>query len=179
MPLDSVSLRPRRGRPRKFTVPSRPITLTLPEHVIEALAAVDPDISRAVVRLVQPELTKRPHLPVELTTFGRRAVIVVNPSRTLEEQAGIDLIPLPDGRALISFERAKSIADVELQIADALDGRLPAEDQKTFETIAEMLKTARRSDDVALLQRSIIVLERRRPAPSSGRRLLKRVKRPA
>ena len=143
--------------------PSRPVTLTLPEHVIEALEAVDPDLSRAVVRVLQSKLAKRPHLPAELATFGRRAVIVVNPTRSLEERAGIDLIPLPDGRALISFERAKSIADVELRIADAIeDHRLSAEDQKAFETIAGMLRSARRSTDVSLLQRSIIVLERRR-----------------
>ena len=36
-------LAPRRGRPRKFIAPSRPVTLTLPEHVIDALTAVDPD----------------------------------------------------------------------------------------------------------------------------------------
>ena len=69
----------RRGRPRKFTLPSRPVTLTLPERVIDALGALDRDLSRAVVRLAQPELGKRPHPPAELATFGRRSVIVVNP----------------------------------------------------------------------------------------------------
>ena len=70
----------RRGRPRKFTGPSRAVTLTLPEHVIEALAAIDHDLSRAVVRVVQPELAKQPHPSAELAAFGRHAVIVVRPS---------------------------------------------------------------------------------------------------
>ena len=105
--LLSTSSGRRRGRPRKFQAPSRAVTLTLPEHVIDALGAIDPDLSRAVVRLTQPELAKRPHAPAELAAFGQRAVIVVNPTRTLEQRTGISLVPLPDGRALISFERLR------------------------------------------------------------------------
>ena len=79
----------RRGRPRKFTAPSRAVTLTLPEPVLAALSAVNQDLSRAVVRITQPELAKHEHPPAELATFGGRAVIVVNPSRTLERRTGI------------------------------------------------------------------------------------------
>src|SRR5689334_17636429 len=101
MSVSSAKPAPRRGRPRKFTVPARPVTVTLPHHVIDALAAVDADIGRAIVRLAQPVLRKRPHPPAELATFGKRSVIVVNPSRSLERRAGVDLLHLPDGRALI------------------------------------------------------------------------------
>src|ERR687886_98330 len=101
----SPGLAPRRGRPRKFTVPSRPVTLTLPEHVIAALGSVDADLIRAIVRVMQPRLARQAHAPAELASFGRRAVIVVNPTRTLEQRTGVTLIHLPDGRALISFER--------------------------------------------------------------------------
>ena len=59
-------LGPRRGRPRKFMGPSRAVTLTLPDYVLDALGAIDPDLSRAVVRLTQPELAKQPHPPAEL-----------------------------------------------------------------------------------------------------------------
>jgi hypothetical protein len=163
MPSHVASLSPRRGRPRKFTVPSRPVTLTLPEHVIDALGALDADLSRAVVRLIQPELAKKAHRPAELATFGRRAVIVVNPSRTLEQRTGIGLIHLPDGRALISFEQPQTVAGLELLISDALDERrLSRADQAVFEAIADILRNARRSTNLAVLQRNIIVLETRR-----------------
>ena len=156
---------PRRGRPRKFTAPSRAVTLTLPEHVLAALAALDRDLSRAVVRLTQPELAKRPHPPAEVAMFGRRGVIVVNPSRTLEERTGIVLIPLSDGRALISFDESMTVARLELLIQDALeDQELPAEDARIFKGIEEILRTARRSGDVTLQQRHIILLESTRPA---------------
>ncbi len=155
---------PRRGRPRKFTTASRAVTLTLPESVIDALAAIDPDLSRAIVRIAQPQLAKRPHPPAELAAFGRRAVIVVNPSRTLEERTGAVLIPLSDGRALISFDEPMSIAALELRIQDAIDDpRLSGEDSRIFAEIGRLLRDARRSTDISLQPRHIIVLESRRP----------------
>jgi hypothetical protein len=151
---------PRRGRPRKFSAPSRAVTLTLPENVLAALEAIDPDVSRAVVRLAQPEMKKRPRAPAELALFGRRAVIVVNASRTLEQRTGVILVPLSDGRALISFDESLTPARLELRIQDALDGEvLPPHDARIFEAIADILKTARRSGAVTVMQRNIIVLE--------------------
>jgi hypothetical protein len=157
---------PRRGRPRKFSAPSRAVTLTLPEAVIDSLAAIDADLSRAVVRIAKPRLGKRPRPGAELTVFGRRAVIVVSPSRTLEERTGVMLVPLSDGRALISFDEPMTIAQLELRLQDAIDGqRLPRADAQVFEDIARILRETRRSPGIGLKQRSIIVVEtRRRPA---------------
>ncbi|MEO6239574.1 MAG: hypothetical protein ABIQ52_21470 [Vicinamibacterales bacterium] len=162
--------RPRRGRPRKFILPSRPVTLTLPEHVLDALASLDSDVSRAIVRLAQPMLAALPHPPAELATFGRHSVIVVKPSRTLEQRTGVELLHMRDGRALISFDEAMTIPGLELLIEDALeDDTLPAVDREIFEAIGGILKTARRSDNVSLLQRNVIVLETRR-TPAAHRR---------
>ena len=170
--MDQPAVRPaaaRRGRPRKFSGPSRPVTLTLPVATLEALGALDADISRAIVRITQPELKRQRRAAVELCAFGRRSVIVVQASRALERRAGVDLVPLPDGRALISFEDTTSPAALELRIEDALeDPTLPAADRELFEAIYDILKTARRSGEVALLRRSIIVLEGRRPRRQAG-----------
>jgi hypothetical protein len=177
--LDGVH--PRRGRPRKFIAPSRAVTLTLPEDVISALGAIDSDLSRAVAQVMQPLMGGKPHAPAELAVFGRRAVIVVHPSRTLERQIGVDLVPLPDGRALISFDQPMTIPQLELLLQDAIDRHeLPPEDQRTFEAIADILRTARRSNTVTLRQRNIILLEasrgtraaaaRRRRPPRSQRK---------
>jgi hypothetical protein len=153
---------PRRGRPRKFTVPARPVTVTLPEHVLGALASIDVDLGRAIVRLAQPILSERPHAAAELASFGRHSVIVVRPSRTLERRTGVELLHLPDGRALISFDDTRSADALELLLKDALEDRtLPGDDRAVFEAIGDILRTARRSDRVALLQRHVIVLETR------------------
>jgi hypothetical protein len=157
---------PRRGRPRKFARPSHAVTLTLPDEVIEALSRIDADLSRAIVRLAQPELAKRPHPPAELATFGRRAVIVVNPTRTLEQRTGVLLVPLSDGRALISFDEPLSVAQLELRIQDAIeDPKLSRADGEVFESIGRLLRDARHSPDVAVQHRQIIVIEK-----STGRR---------
>lgn len=166
---------PRRGRPRKFAGPSRAVTLTLPLVVVEALRAIDSDLSRAVVRLTQPELAKRPHAAAELLVFGKRAVIVVNPTRTLEDRTGVDLVPLPDGRALISFDQATTIAGLELGIEDAIeDPRLSQEDRTIFDAVLKILKVARRSGESAVLQRNIIVIESRGHPPLSKGRAARR-----
>jgi len=88
------------------------------------------------------------------------------PSSAIEREiarTGVDLVHLPDGRALISFGQATTIPQLELVIADALeDPRLSGEDRVIFESIRDILRDARRSDRVALQSRSIIVIESRR-----------------
>lgn len=154
----AASLLPRRGRPRKFAAPARPVTVTLPVDVIERLSAGG-DLSRGIVRLAARAATRTPSPPAELVTFGRHAVIVVTPTRTLEKHTGVALVPLPDGRALLSFEQPLSVAELELLLADKLeDGRLPTEDAAVFRAIADILKGARRDAAITLSQRSIIVL---------------------
>ncbi len=160
MPSLLAASAPRRGRPRKFAEPSRPVTLTLPEHVIDALEAIDPDLSRAVVRLAQSAVARQPHPPAELVVFGRRSVIAVNPTKTLEQRTGVVLVPLADGRALISFDESMTPARLELTIQDALDDHdLPDEDGRIFEGIRDVLREARRSSVVELRPQHIIVLE--------------------
>jgi len=156
-------LRPRRGRPRKFNTPSTAITLTLPDDVIAALQGIHPDVSRAVVRIAQKENSARPRPPAELSTFGRRAVILVSPSPVLET-AGVMLVPLTDGRALISFDETMNTSRLELVLRDTIDeGRLSPEDDRLFRAVADLLKGARLSKSVELHQRQIVVLESVKP----------------
>lgn len=159
VPLGAV-LRRRRGRPRKFAAPSRAITLTLPEAVLQTLSTIDPDPSRAIVQLTKRRAPTQGRPAAELSVFGQRAIISIRPTRSLEHQVGLDLVPLPDGRALISFDQPTTVAELELMLYDAIqDPNLKAEDKTVFESIAKILTDARRSDDVTLLNRSIIVLE--------------------
>ena len=160
----SHALRRRRGRPRKFGGPSRAVTLTLPETTLEKLSAIDSDLSRAVVAMTNKKASLNGRPPADLAVFGRRAVITIRPTRSLEQHTGIDLVPLPDGRALIMFDHPQTTAELELLILDALDNAgLDGEDRRVFEGIGAILRDARRSNDVALLNRTIIVLESARP----------------
>jgi hypothetical protein len=91
------------------------------------------------------------------------AVILVPPSQALMEHVGVELLPMWDGRAMLAFDGDLSPADLELRIADALDDPgLPPADRATFEALIGILRHARRTGDIAMRQRSIIVLRRAR-----------------
>jgi hypothetical protein len=167
----SSAMRRGRGRPRKFAAPSRAVTLTLPEWVLSALSDVHQDLSKAVVQLLQRRPRQKARPLAELSIFGRNAVITVRPTPSLERRAGVRLVPLPDGRALLSFDQPTSIADLELTLHDALeDEELPGADREVFEAIIGILKEARRSRDITLHRRNIIVLESNGAKARSGGR---------
>jgi len=160
----------RRGRPRKFSRPSSAVTLTLPHDVIAVLNSIDADLSRAVVRAIQPLVPEAPRALAHLAPYGSRAVISVPPNRALRDRTGAELVPLSDGRALISFDDRLTIPQFELRLRDALaDPTLGDDDRAMFEAVAEILKNARTGDGVELRQRSIIVLERTRRSARPSR----------
>ena len=150
----------RRGRPRKFSRPSRAVTLTLPEDVIDALRAIDADLSRAVVGALVRGAAGSPRSPAEVASYGGdRSLIVVPHSRTLEARTGVELVPLPDGRALLSFDDYLSVPEFELRLIDALaDPSLDEADRVVFGAIAGILRNTRQEEKVAVEHRSIIVL---------------------
>ena len=149
----------RRGRPRKFSRPARAVTLTLPEDTIATLRGIDRDLGRAIVRVVQPHTPEPPRRPAELVRFGNRAVILVTPTRALKEWTGAELVPLADGRALLSFDSETSVSQFELRLLDALaDSTLPEEDRDTFTALADILGNSRRSGRGEVRQRNIIIL---------------------
>jgi hypothetical protein len=157
----------RRGRPPKFVRPARPITVTLPEDVLDALRAIDPDIARAIVRLAEPHLEKAPHPSAELRSFGSRSVILVPPSSQLGARTGVELVPLSDGRALIAFDERLSAPQLELRIADAVaDIELAPADRALFESLGALLRTLRQSSTLRIRERRILVVQHARtPSP--------------
>src|SRR6266496_4942645 len=63
------------GRPHKFGRPSRAVTVTLPEDVIARLSAIDVDLGRAIVAVVQRRrLRPAAKRPAELESYGSRSV---------------------------------------------------------------------------------------------------------
>jgi hypothetical protein len=139
--------------------------------VVARLGDVDEDLGRAIVTLVERRRLPRPRarLAAELANYGSRAVIVVTPVKALKRLAGVQLVPIGDGRALISLASPKSIAQLELNLRDALDHASPR-DLPTLEVIADMLRQARLTPGVTVEERTIIVLESKRRRERGTRR---------
>jgi hypothetical protein len=139
----------------------------LPEHLIGALQTIDADLSVAIVRALQSLAPQRPPGPAEMITYGARAVITVPRSRELRERTGADLVPLSDGRALMSFDDQLAIARFELALLDGLvDPTLGDETRQLFDAVAGILRDARRDSRVEVRPRQIIELRWKSARPN-------------
>jgi hypothetical protein len=149
----------RPGRPPKFGRRARPVTISLPEDLLERLRAQHLDLGRAIVDLF--ERSAAADSPVQLAEFGKGALILVPPASALKRLAGVELIPLTNGRALIALDQPMSPSDLELTLNDALsDGSLPPDDHAIVANVVDILREARTSQGARLRQRTIIIVER-------------------
>lgn len=163
-------LAPGRGRPKKFGRPARAVTVTLPEDILAKLSTVDPDLGRAIVAMVEGGVVSEPHAirPAELASYGKQAVIVVTPLRALKRLPGVRLVPVANGRCLISLDHQYSISRLELEIRDAIErGHTDKTEHEALEAIADILRRARGSADLSLEERTIVVLEAKRSRRSA------------
>jgi len=149
----------------KYGRASRAVTVTLPEDVLARLNGVDADLGHAIVMLAERHARPRARLPraAEVAPYGKHAVIIVNPVRALKRLPGVQLVPIGNGRALISLAQPNSIPQLELAVRDAIDHRsVSVPERQTLEAIADILRQARQSPSVVLEERTIIVLESKR-----------------
>jgi hypothetical protein len=153
------------GRPPKYGRPSRAVSITLPEDVMVRLSALDSDLGSAIVRLADRSGKRRERAarPAEVATHGNRAVIVVNAAKILKRLPGVQLVPIGNGRALISLKQPHSVAQFELNLRDEeAFGQMNSVERQTLHAVAEILQEARRSSSVTVAERTIIVLESKR-----------------
>jgi len=149
----------------KYGRASRAVTVTLPEDVLARLNAVDTDLGRAIVTLAERHGKPQARVPraAAIAAYGKHAVIIVNPVKALKRLPGVQLVPIGNGRALISLDRSNSIPQLELGVRDAIERSDVGEPERhTLEIIADILRKARISRSVSLEERTIIVLESKR-----------------
>jgi hypothetical protein len=159
------------GRPPKYGRPSRAVTVTLPEDTLSRLSAIDADVGRAIVRLTERHDKARTRIApaAELARYGNHAVIVVSPVKSLKRLPGVQLVPVGDGRALISLEHTHSVPQLELGVRDAIEsGSMSERERPTLEAIAGILQHVRHSRGISLEERTIIVLASKRHRRRSG-----------
>ena len=155
----------RLGRPRKYGRPARAVTVTLPEDVLGKLGSIHPDVGIAIVKLIEQNSPGRvqPIARAEIAAYGKHGVIVVTPVNALRRLKGVQLVPIGDGRALISLDPSQSVSGLELQLRDAIEHpRTTKGERDVLELTAEILRRARCARGRTLHTRTIIVLAAKR-----------------
>jgi hypothetical protein len=161
-----------RGRPPKFGRPARLVALTLPEDTIQELKSIDADLAKAVVALVDRTQGRTTTLsgewdaPVSLAhVTEERALIVIDP-KIFREIPGCAVIPLSDKRAFLALDPGRTLADLELSVADLLEEEgAPAGERAALGALRQALREWRRDDSLSFHTRSIVLVER-----AAGRR---------
>jgi hypothetical protein len=113
----------RSGRPPKFREPHHPVTMTLPKRILDQLAQIDPDRAQAVVKVTEAVFgTDRGRFkPVELVEMAPgKSLIVVGPSKALEQIPWLKRIEISHARYLLSVPLGTPIEALEVALLDLL-----------------------------------------------------------
>lgn len=109
------------GRPPKFREPRHPVTMTLPERILDKLAEIDPDRAHAVVKVTEAVAGagKGSFKPVELVEMAPgKSLIVVGPSKALKQIPWLKLIEIARTRYLLTVPSGTPIEALEVALRD-------------------------------------------------------------
>ena len=154
------------GRPRKFGEPSRAVTLTLPDSVLSDLQAIDPDRSRAIVKLTRMSSQcpggKNP--PVEIVEMKTNiGLVVVCASRTLQKIPFLHLVEVAPGRYILALDPGNDFRTLEIALNDALDDSQSDSEERErnlIEQLLEHIRHLRKSERVSMAEVLLINLKK-------------------
>ncbi len=113
------------GRPPKFNEPSRPVTLTLPERILDDLGRIDEDRGRAIVKATEAVLgteEKQVRSPVEIVRVAKETgLLVVESSSVLRRIPFLSFIEIAPARHLLAMEPGNDFKALELALRDLLE----------------------------------------------------------
>jgi hypothetical protein len=157
----------RGGRPPKFDEPSRPVTLTLPESTIEGLQLIDPDRSRAIVKLTKGALRQgkfsQPLVDI-VEMAANTGLLIVGPSAALRRIPFLHLVEVAPARFLLAMEPGNDFKTLEIAIHDTLD-EVDSDDKRERGLLMELLqniKRLRQGRRVSMAEILLVTLERKR-----------------
>ena len=151
------------GRPAKFAEPRRPVTVTLPVRVLEALERVDPDRAKAIVKLAEGMGGGGGRLPKPawLVEIGkRRGVILVGHSKRLAGLPWMRLVEVAPGRHLISVRPGTTIESMELALRDLLEEMPGGGDgeREVLEALLGIVRSKRRAKAATMEEILVVTL---------------------
>ncbi len=139
------------GRPKKFSEPSKPITLTLPLSVLDSLAAIDKDRARAIVRATKHMLGGERVLNTELEIVRidrTSGLILVGNSRYLRQLDCLRLVEVEPQRHLISVPAGTPETVIEISLRDLLE-EIPVSEireRRIISRLADIFRQARQAN---------------------------------
>ncbi len=141
------------GRPPKFTEPSRPVTVTLPESTLQQLAAISTDRAKAIVKATTAALpTDHPQrsLIEVVQVLPGLGIILIGPSRRLKQIAWLRLVEVAPNRFLLALPSETSADSLEVALTDLLES-IPPDETRERKLILELqnhLRLFRRKNKV-------------------------------
>lgn len=111
------------GRPPKFSEPSRPVTVTLPQRTLDRLAKLDPDRARAIVKAVDsltgPETALAEH---EIAPAAHASSLLIVPACvSLRQLDWLQLLEVVPGRHLLAVTPGTTLEQIEIGLSDLID----------------------------------------------------------
>ncbi len=146
--------RRRVGRPSKFAEPSHPVTVTLPDRILDLLQDFDSDRAAAITRIAEQVLSgKRMRPPqVEVVEVAPGiGLIVVESSEILKKLPWLKLVRIAHRRFIITIESGVSIDTLEVGISDLI-ADLPAEnhgDGNLLTQLRDQIRSLRRARNLS------------------------------
>ena len=132
----------RGGRPPKFHEPRHPVTMTLPERILDQLAAIDKDRTCAVVKVTEAVVgTEKGHFkPVELVEMALgKSLIVVGPSKALRKIPWLKLIEIARTRYLVTIPSGTPIETLEVALRDLFHSPELQKNEREIPILQELL----------------------------------------
>ncbi len=129
------------GRPPKFQEPRRPVTMTLPERILNLLAEIDPDRATAVVKAAEAVAGSNAEKfkPVELVEMAPgKSLIVVGPSRALKKIPWLKLIEISRARYLLAIPSGTPIEAFEVSLHDLLANPETRKDERELALLGDL-----------------------------------------
>lgn len=142
------------GRPRKFAEPSRPVTVTLPENILNKLTLVHSDRALAIAKATEmaTEAADRHTHVVEVVEIEKGAgLILVSPSNSLKRIPWLRMVRVSPARFLLSIPTGTSVDSLEVAIIDLIDN-LPEEDKDERDMLIrlrDMIRSLRHGQSVS------------------------------
>ena len=141
------------GRPPKYSEASLPITVTLPERILQDLHSINTDRSRAIVKCVEAVMAKgdSPFKSVELIELIRgKALIVVGQSPSLQQIEWLRLVEIAPFRFLLVLPSGTAVEVLEVTIQDLLRNLDPSSSENALlKELLDVISHQRRGHSIS------------------------------